>query len=245
MWIHPYHRADEKREVPLFTINQKLLELAKKRLQNKPNIYWIIGAASSGKTTLSQALAEQSHISLYDMDAHIYGSFGELYSAEQHPTNTAWLSAPNPLAWQLALSLDEFDAFNRAASIEHFDLFTKDIEKRGSQQILLVDGGITHPSLLANIIPRENIFCVHINRHERVKAWETSEERAAMKAWIFDLPDPQVKWQKFLELDEAIAQTMVKECESHHIKLFERDAQTSIQALTQMIADYFGITLSS
>lgn len=228
----------------MFSVDEHLLEVVQERLTGRKNIYWIIGAASSGKSTISRAISAQSQVQLYDMDAHVYGSYAGLYDSERHPANTAWLSAPNPLAWQLDLTMEAFDAFNRAASVEHFDLFSQDAEIGDVQRPVLVDGGITHPSLLAKIIPQQNIFCIHVNRAERIHAWESAEERASMKQWIFDLPDPEEKWAKFLELDEAISQTIVAECQSNQIALFERDEHTSVPFLAEKIAAYFGIELS-
>lgn len=229
----------------MFTVDQDLLDKAHDSLIKRDNIYWIIGSSCSGKSTISQAIAEKSNISLYDMDTHVYGSYTSLYDIERHPANKTWLSAPNPLAWQLALSLEDFDAFNRAASVEHFDLFSDDIEANYPEQALLVDGGITHPSLLLKIVPRENIFCIDTSRADRVNEWENSEARAPMKQWVFDLPKPQAKWKKFLACDEAIKQTIVTECQANNIELFERDEHTSVKTLAQKVADYFGIDLES
>ena len=229
----------------MFTVDQHLLEKSHDCLIGRRDIFWIIGAASSGKSTISRTITERSNVSLYDMDAHIYGNYASLYNTERHPANKTWLSAPNPLAWQLALSLEAFNAFNRAASAEHFDLFTDDPEISDTQQPLLVDGGITHPSLLVKIIPRENIYCLDVNRAERVKAWESSEARAEMKKWIFDLPNPQVKWEKFLAFDEAIAQTIRAECKANDIECLMRDEQTSVEELAKKVAEYFGIELAS
>lgn len=228
----------------MFTVDQQLVDKAHNRLVGRNDIYWIIGGSCSGKSTISQALSKKSRVSLYDMDAHVYGSYTSLYTTERHPANKAWLSASNPLDWQLSLSLEAFNAFNRAASAEHFDLFTDDDDINPSQNPVLVDGGITHPSLLAKIIPRENIFCIDTSRADRVNTWETSEERALMKEWIFELPNPQAKWKKFLECDELINQTIVSECQADNIELFVRDEHTSVEQLAQTVADYFGIDLT-
>lgn len=228
----------------MFTVDQNLLNKAHNILAKRKNIYWIIGGSCSGKSTISQVIAEKSNVSRYDMDAHIYGSYTSRYSIEQHPANKTWLSASNPLAWQLALSLEDFDAFNRAANVEHFDLFSDDVEANNSEQTLLVDGGITHPSLLLKIVPRGNIFCIDSSRAERVNEWENSEARAPMKQWVFDLPSPQTKWKKFLACDEAINQTIVTECQANNIELFMRDEHISVEVLAQKVADYFEIEIA-
>lgn len=228
----------------MFTLDQHLLDKAHDKLIGHNNIYWIIGGACTGKSTISRAIVAKHGISLYDMDAHVYDSYISLYSTGRHPVNKTWLSAPNPLEWQLSLSLEAFNSFNRATSAEHFDLFADDYVANYSQQPLLVDGGITHPSLLVGIIPPENVFCIDTSHAERVNTWETSESRASMKKWIFELPNPKAKWQKFLEFDEAITQTIVAECQANNIKVFVRDEHTPVETLAQKVTDYFGIEIT-
>jgi hypothetical protein len=225
----------------LFTVNQHLLEKAHDSLKGWENIYWLIGAACAGKSTISRVISEKYGITRYDMDTLIYGNNSSLYSAERHPAATTWLSASNPLDWQLSLSLAEFDAFNRAANVEYFDLFANDLHTNYAKQPLLVDGGITHPSLLVQLIPRERIFCIDTSRAERVNAWETAEARAPMKQWVFNLPNPQAKWEKFLAFDELIAQTIVAECRANNIARFVRDDQTSVDTLALRVTVYFDI----
>ena len=227
----------------MFSINQKLLDSAQHRLKTRNNIYWIVGGSCSGKSTISQAIAEKSDVTRYDMDAGIYGTYAERYTLESHPANKAWLSASNPLAWQLDLSIEEFDAFNRAANVEYLDLFTTDPAISQSQHAILVDGGMIHPALLMHVIPRDHIFCIDTSRENRVNLWETSTERAQMKEWIYALPNPQVKWEKFLQCDEWITQTIVKECEANHIEFFRRDDQTSVADLAEKVAASLGIKL--
>lgn len=225
----------------MFTVDKSLMDKARDNLSNCTNIYWIIGGSCTGKSTISQAIAEKSDITLYDMDTHIYGSYINQYNIKRHPINKTWLSAPNPLAWQLNLSAEEFNAFNCAANAEHLELFADDIKNNYSERPVLVDGGITHPSLLIQIIPRENIFCIDTSRAERVNAWETAEARSQMKDWIFELQNPQKKWEKFLQFDEVITQTIISECQANHIELFIRNEQTPVEVLAQKVADYFEI----
>jgi hypothetical protein len=146
------------------------------------------------------------------------------------------------LAWQLDLSLEAFDAYNRTATVEYLELFTQDATIQTVQNPILVDGGITHPSLLMQIIPKENIVCVDANHATCVNEWETSATRAEMKQWVFNLPDPHKKWEKFLDCDALITRTIVEECEANGIKYWMRDESTTVEALSHKIAIYFGLT---
>jgi uridine kinase len=105
-----------------FNINKILLAQARTALSRRDSLYWILGGAGSGKTTVSQALSAKMGIPVYDMDAHIYGTYHNRFTPERHPVNTAWSSAPDGLAWLLDLSWEEFNQFNQAAVPEYLDL---------------------------------------------------------------------------------------------------------------------------
>ena len=168
------------RRTMLFPLNEDLIARARAVLAPRRDVYWIIGAACAGKSTVCRRLARESGIALYDMDEHTYGSYMNRYTQERHPACKTWFSAPNPLAWVLSLSPKEFDALNRAVQAECLDLFAADVATAGRHP-LLVDGGITHPAMLAGVISPERIFCIETTAAERVSRWETSDDRAEMK----------------------------------------------------------------
>ena len=65
-----------------FTVNKTLLAQARESLQQKKKLYWIVGGAGSGKTTICKVLSEQFNIPIYDMDTHIYGSYHSRFTEE-------------------------------------------------------------------------------------------------------------------------------------------------------------------
>ena len=87
-----------------FSIDHSLLTKAHAKLTGYKKLYWILGGSGSGKSTISQALSAQYDIPIYDMDAHIYGSYHERYTDKKHPVNKAWANAENGLAWLLDMS---------------------------------------------------------------------------------------------------------------------------------------------
>jgi hypothetical protein len=223
----------------LFAFDHNLLDNARFNLREDKSIYWIVGGSCTGKSTVCNAMVEKFDLVLYDMDASIYGSFIDQYDTQRHPANSAWLSADNPLAWQLDLSLEQFDAFNRVATAEYLDLFAQDKAIQSSRKPTLVDGGITHPSILAKIIPPDQIVCLDAPRATCVNLWENSAALAEMKQWIFDLPEPLEKWKKFLECDALITRTIVEECHTLGIQYWMRDDNTSVDDLLHDVSKYF------
>lgn len=224
----------------MFQLNPELIKEARQLLQNHTDLYWIVGGSCSGKSTICQAIAAATGLPLYDMDEHIYGRYMPLYHPQRHPANTAWLAAPNPLAWQLALSLEAFNAFNRAATAEYLHLLAADLAQTPAMP-LLIDGGITHPSLAAQIIPPQRIFCLAVDTAVSAHIWETHPDRAEMRGWIRALPEPEQMWQKFLACDQLISETMVADSQAQHIATFLRDDSATVPDLARRIITYFGL----
>ena len=224
-----------------FDVNPGLLASARERLAGRDDLFWLIGASCTGKSTLSRAIAAEKGIARYDMDAQIYGNFGPAYSPDRHPASTAWFSAENPFAWALSLSPDEFDDLNRAANAEYLDLLADDLETRDLRGPLLIDGGITHPAVLVEAIPPRQIFCLEIDEEQRLACWEESPERAAMRDWVRDLPDPAGMWVHFLALDKLISDTIGAESRQKGIATLRRRPGQTVDELVETIAAHFGL----
>ena len=222
----------------MFSLNYELLDRARAVLSSREHLYWIIGGACSGKSTISRALSETTGIPIYDMDEHIYGSYVGRYTLERHPSSTAWFSAPNPLAWVMSLSWEEFNSLNRAANAEYLDLLADDLADTNAHQRLLIDGGITHPSVLAQVMSPERVFCVQVAPEQSARMWETAGDRSDMRDWIHALPNPEKMWRKFLFFDRMISQTIDVESRECSIHTFLRDEVTGITELARVVADF-------
>lgn len=197
-----------------FTSNTDLLQQAKEKLAYHKTLYWIVGGAGSGKTTICQALAAQYGLPVYDMDAHVYGEYHGRFSPTRHPVNTAWATARNGLGWLLDMTWAEFNNFNQAAFPEYADLLAQDLADSNPGQIVVIDGGISTPALAAQLIPAKQILCLANPSQTSTEIWEGSEERLAFKAFTNQLPNPEAAWQKFLDFDAKITQTILQECQT-------------------------------
>jgi hypothetical protein len=204
-------------------------------------VFWVIGGAAAGKSTICRAIVERTSFQVYDMDAHIYDSYGPRYTPERHPANTRWLAAENPLAWMLGLDPAALDAFGRATTAEYLDLLAADLRDWPPEQPLLIDGGITHPALIAQALDARQIVCLTTSDEERVGAWETAEERAMMRGWVRALPEPERMWRRFLAQDAQIAATLERESQEAHIPVMVRQPSTSVRDLAEQVMVCLGI----
>ena len=66
----------------------------------------------------------------------------------------------NPLAFLLNMTWAQFDSYNRTAQTECLDLLADELAELPTNRPLLVDGGITHPSLLVQCLSAEKIVCL-------------------------------------------------------------------------------------
>lgn len=211
-----------------FVIENNLLIQAKSVLSKRKNIYWIVGGAGSGKTTVCEELSRKFDMFIYDMDAHIYGAYHNRFIDERHPVNKKWSTSENGLAWLLGMTWEEFNNFNQAALPEYIDLLVEDIEGMEIDTSLIIDGGISNPSLVAQVIPSSQIVCLATPDDKNANIWETSEDRKAMKKFIYQLPEPEKAWQKFLEFDNCITRTILEECDESGIAVCTRRGNESV-----------------
>ncbi len=224
-----------------FNVNNKLLAQSSKILSSRKDLYWIVGGAGSGKSTISQTLSAKFGIPVYDMDACIYGTYHSRFTQEKHPVNTAWSKSQDGLAWLLGMSWDDFNNFNQAAIPEYLDLLCEDIISMSPTTRLLVDGGICNPAILAKAIPTSQMICLATLGRSSAEIWSETNERQSMKEIIFRLPNPKEAWRKFLEFDEKITHTILKECQESNITIFSRNETETIDQLTTRVANVLGL----
>jgi hypothetical protein len=224
-----------------FTINNDLLTQSRATLFRRDRLYWVVGAAGSGKTTICRLLSARFNIPVYDMDAHIYGAYHSRFRLERHPVNRAWSTARDGLAWLLDMSWDEFNGFNQAALPEYLDLLAEDLDATKPSDSVLIDGGICNPALIAQAISTRQIVCLVMPERSSAEIWEEGGDRNAMKEAIHQLPKPEEAWRKFLEFDDRITHTILKECQENSIPVCPRGETDSEDEYAERVAHVLGI----
>jgi len=222
-----------------FKVDQGLLNRARVALHGRKELYWILGGSCTGKSTVAGAIARLAKLQVVDMDTRIYDHFMPAYRAERHPASKARFGAENPLDWALSLTWEEFDALNRATDAECLDLLVDELDETVGEQGLLFDGGFAHPSILAQVVPAWSIVCLETTDEIRFRTWETAEDRALMKQWVYDLPDGEAKWQKFLLFDKMIAETMSDESRAAGVRVIGWDDGVGVEELSSRVMGAF------
>lgn len=223
----------------MFEVDPALLDSARPVLTTRPNLLWLIGSSCSGKSTVARALSQQTGVPVYDVDAHTFGLYQ--YDATRHPATTAWYTSGDPFTFMLSLSWPEFDGLYRAANAETFDLLAADLAQSDPQQPWIIDGGVTHPSVLLQVFPSSQIICLAADEEARAGCWDAAGERAAMHDEIVALPNGPALWQQFLRFDQLIDAQIVAESQAAHIPVLIRDRQTEVDETVARVRDYAGL----
>lgn len=216
----------------MFPLATTLLDEARPIFEKATQLAWIIGGAGSGKTTLSRFLAARLGWPVYDMDEAVFGRFA--FDPLRHPATTAWFTAPDPLAFLLGLPWPEFDALYRATNAEMIDLLAAELRDRPDAP-LLVDGGISHPSVLVRVVPTARVVCLEAPPGHGTRQWESADSRAGMKAAILALPDGQAMWSRFLEYDQCMTATMGRESRAAGICVLSWEETQSVDELSRQV----------
>ena len=212
------------------TPQQSLLDHATDSLSCRANLRWLIGGSASGKSTIARTLGARTGIAVYDMDEAVFGRFH--FDPIRHPATTAWFTAANPLAWMLSRPWAEFEALYRANNAEMLDLLAGDLAGRPDAP-LLIDGGITHPSVLTQVIPAGRIVCLETDDARRRHEWATAPGRAGMKAEILALPDGAALWERFLEYDRQMTATLGRESRECGIQILRWDESHTVEQISE------------
>jgi hypothetical protein len=221
----------------VYRIDLDLLDFVRDKLARRTRLYWVLGGAGAGKTTVCKKLSAIYSIPIYDMDAHIYDTYHARFVDSRHPVNYAWSKSANGLAWLLDMSPAEFAAFNKAALVEYLDLLAADLEEVDADAPLLIDGGASTMSVLLKVLPANRMVCLLGPLPTSREVWNSSEERAAMKAMVCQLPAGEVAWEKFLDFDQAITQGLAAECREHGVAILAREKLESVEGYAARVAD--------
>jgi hypothetical protein len=87
--------------------------------------------------------------------------------------------------------------------------------------------------LLAKVLPLHQIQCLSIK--PGVNVWE-GVDRQAMKEAIYQLPNPEAAWHKFLDFDARMTRTIEEECRENRIKICRPRSSASVEDLAKDVA---------
>jgi hypothetical protein len=225
----------------MFEVDRALVREAAQTLAAARGLRWVIGGACSGKSSVCQTISRWTGVPVFDMDEHIYGPYLSRYSSSRHPASSAWFRRRDGLAWVLSLPWETFDDLNRATNAEFLDLVARDVAERYGDRPVLVDGGITHPSVLAAAVDPARIACLAVDDAESRRIWEKDEARLGMRRAVERLPGGAERWATFLTFNERMSATIEREAREQGVAVFARTAGVSVEELSEAVMGALGI----
>jgi hypothetical protein len=225
----------------VFELDRSLLREAAQRLAPVRGLRWVIGGACSGKSSVCRTISSWTGVPVYDMDEHVYGRYMGRYSASRHPASTAWFTRGDGLGWVLSLPWAAFDGLNRATNAEFLDLVAEDLAQRDGDRPVLVDGGITHPSVLAAAVDPARIACLTVDDAESRRIWAQDEDRAGMRRAVERLPDGTERWATFLTFNERMSATIDREARAEGIAVYARTPGDPVEAFARTVMQGLGL----
>jgi len=201
------------------------------------NVFWILGGACTGKSTLATALREYLGLHLIDMDERIYGTWVPLYSAESYPENHHWIHQVNPLEWALGLSDDAYSEHCKKVSGEYFQLLEIELGCRDNQEATIIDGGFNSLVPWIQEIQPGNVICLDIERELAITEWNSHPNRAGFKREIIALSEGEEKWKRFLELDALISSQLVQQANALEIPVISARRADNLGTLVEQLVE--------
>ena len=225
----------------MFEADRALVREAAQTLASARGLRWVIGGACSGKSSVCQTISRWTGVPVYDMDEHVYGHYMSRYSPSRHPASSAWFGRRDGLAWVLSLPWETFDDLNRATNAEFLDLVARDVAERYGDRPVLVDGGITHPSVLAAAVDPARIACLAVDDAESRRIWEEDEARSGMRRAVERLPGGRERWATFLTFNERMSATIEREAREQGVAVFVRTPGVSVEEASRTIMAALGL----
>jgi hypothetical protein len=220
----------------VFVVDDALLEDVRPELARLERLGLVLGGSGSGKSTVCAELATRHGVEVLDMDARLYGSWHGSFDPVRHPANAAWSGAPDPLAWMLRLSADEFLAFHAAAAAEALDLLVAELRGRDPDLPLVVDGGFASVTVPARVVSPSRIVVLALPAAARSTAWTGSPDRRAfldVVAGVAGVPDPV---ERFLAMDVALSDALDREAAAAGVRVLERREGVTVEEVAAEVA---------
>lgn len=200
-----------------------------------PPLRWLGGSPCSGKSSVSEILADRYDLDLYHVDAQ-YQIHRHRLDPERHPMMTKWTQSPWGELWMQPLDVLLDEAI--AAYAEHFSLILEDLTALPPTRMVLVEGTALLPGLVAPLLSdtRDALWMVPTGRFQR----ETYPKRGE---WVNQVlatcEDPEAALKNWMDRDVAFARWVLSEVERLGLISLVVDGSNTIADNAEVVAAHF------
>ena len=223
-----------------YKVDERMVAACRDALWDDERVWWVIGGACSGKSSVCRAIQRQTGVAVVDMDAEVYGGYGERLDPDRHPAMSTWFSVPDPFGWMLGMSLEAFEQVTRTIDVEMLSLFAEDMGRRAADARMLVDGGLWHASVVARVMPARRVVCMATTPERSAEIWNSDSERAEIRQSVQSRPDGESLWREWLAHGDASASWTVRDSRAAGIAVIDTLADGSAERSAERVREVFG-----
>ena len=203
------------------------------------HVFWIGGADTSGKTTVSDFLSEKYGFSVYHLD-----EYSQQYRERAVPTKHPTSFEVNSL--KLKMTIDEIymmpweelvRIFNGLAS-ERFEMIIDDLYSFPKDKPLIVEGDELYPEYYYQIVDPQRAVWLFATDEFRRMNWikhDYAKERTEGSK------DPKLLFEKILFMNGKRAENILKGAKKMGVKVITVDGKTSSNDTEKIVEEHFGL----
>jgi len=197
------------------------------------NVLWIGGAPDTGKTTISQIIAERHGFQIYDYDQHdhyqlelLSQTIPRYHTFLESSLNERWVySEPKGLLNFLLMSFQD-----------RFPLVREDLLSMPREPIIIAEGFGLTPMLLSPMLLSkfQAIFLVPTKRFKKI-----SMEKRHKPSFGGEISDPDSAKRNVYQRDILLAEEVKAQAKSCGLAVYEVDGSRSIEEMSRLIEQHF------
>lgn len=197
------------------------------------HVLWIGGATDTGKTTVSQAVAQRSRLQLYHYDRHDLPQTERL--AQTLPRYRAFLDASLDERW-VHPEPEDLLQFVLQGFQDRFPLVVEDLLDLPKEPMIVAEGFGFTPELLLPILSskRQAVWLVPTEGFKRA-----SMERRGKPSFRDKVSDPERATSNVFMRDMLLAEKVRAQARSLGLTVYKVDESRSVEKLATLIEQHF------
>jgi 2-phosphoglycerate kinase len=199
------------------------------------NLYLIGGSPCSGKTTITNQIAETYGFSTYRCDDAYFEHAKELTT--EQPVFSRLVNTSSEAIWMRPVpqQIEEELAIYR----EEFPFIVRDLRYLAQSGPVIAEGAALLPSLVATlgIASHRAIWIVPTEEFQRYHYGQRDWRHDVVK----DCSNPERAWENWMARDAGFARRVAAEARDHAFALITTDGSASIETNLAIVERHFGL----